>query len=60
MNEPYLHVPNRTSKEKDAHFQSLLLHIARNPEEKGPMIKSHLSLEVPGKEAPSLFSQWGT
>ena len=30
------------------------------PHKKGPMIKSHLSLEVPGKGATSLFSQWGT
>jgi hypothetical protein len=41
----------------DARIQSLLLHIACNPEKIDPMIKSYLSLEVPGKGAPSLFSQ---
>ena len=67
VNENPLHVPQRgPCRERDAHFQSLLIHIARSPEKKKTKTKkllhtkiSHLSLKVPGKGAPLLVPQQG-
>ena len=52
--------PNGAPMERDAHFQSLLLHTSRSPQKtrSSDKTKSHLSL-LPVKEPPSTFPQWG-
>jgi len=53
---------NGIPMERDARFQSLLVHIARNPEKtkkKTSYKKSHLSVNVPGNGAALYVPQQG-